>query len=113
MSGPRRGEIWLVEFGRPVGREQAGRRPAVVVSADPLNDSRAGVVIVVPCTTTRRGLASHVELDPASTGLDYISFAKCEDVKSVSEERLVARLGVTPLDAMFEIARSLRYLLEL
>ena len=46
-------------------------------------------------------------------GLDYISFAKCEDVKSVSEERLVARLGVTPLDAMFEIARSLRYLLEL
>ena len=40
----RRGDIWLVDFGEPVGREQAGRRPAVVVSADPLNDSRAGVV---------------------------------------------------------------------
>jgi mRNA interferase MazF len=48
----RRGEVWLVDFGNPIGREQAGRRPAVVVSADRLNESLAGVVIVVPCTTT-------------------------------------------------------------
>ena len=61
---PRRGEVWLVDFGEPVGREQAGRRPAVVVSADQLNDSPAGVVIVVPCTTARRRLPSHIELEP-------------------------------------------------
>jgi hypothetical protein len=29
VSVPRRGEIWLVDFGQPAGREQAGRRPAV------------------------------------------------------------------------------------
>jgi mRNA interferase MazF len=112
MIRPRRGEIWIVDFGVPVGREQSGRRPAVVVSADPLNESRAGIVIVVPCTTTRRGLPSHVELDPASTGLDDLTYAKCEDIKSISDERLMVRLGAAPLDALFEITRSLRFLLD-
>ena len=112
MTRPRRGEIWLIDFGVPVGREQAGRRPAVIVSADPLNDSRAGVIIVVPCTTTRRGLSSHVELEPAASWLGHITYAKCEDIKSVSDERLIARIGDAPLDALFDITRSLRFLLE-
>ncbi len=73
----------------------------------------AHVLIVVPCTTTHRGLPSHVELDAASSGLDEISYAKCEDIKSVSDERLVARLGNAPVEAMFEISRSLRFLLDI
>jgi mRNA interferase MazF len=113
MTSARRGEIWLVDFGTPIGREQSGHRPAVVVSADPLNESRAGLVIVVPCTTTRRGPPSHVEMDVATSGLDQVSYAKCEDIKSVSEERLVIRRGTAPLGAMFEITRSLRFLLDM
>lgn len=109
---PRRGEIWLVDFGEPVGFEQAGRRPAVIVSADPLNESRAGVVIVVPCTTARRDLPSHVELDPERHGLEEVSYAKCEDVKSISERRLVARLGAADDEALFAITRALRFLLD-
>ncbi|MEO8696505.1 MAG: type II toxin-antitoxin system PemK/MazF family toxin [Acidimicrobiales bacterium] len=108
----RRGEIWLVDFGEPIGREQAGRRPAVVVSADALNESSAGVVIVVPCTTTRRGLPSHVELDTDTSGLEQFSYAKCEDVKSISDRRLVARLGRVNDEALFAMARSLRFLLD-
>ena len=108
-----RGEIWLVDFGEPVGREQAGRRPAVVVSADRLNESRAGVVIVVPCTTRQRGLPSHVEIDPATSGVDETSFAKCEDVKSISDHRLIARIGEVNEEALFAVARSLRFLLDL
>ena len=108
-----RGDIWLVDFGEPVGREQAGRRPAVVVSADGLNDSPAGVVIVVPCTTRRRGLPSHVELDPQQCGLEEVSYAKCEDLKSVSYKRLAARLGAANDEALFAIARVLRFLLDL
>ena len=111
MSG-RRGEIWLVDFGEPIGREQAGRRPAVIVSADRLNESAAGVVIVVPCTIAQRGLPSHIELDPASAGLDEVSYAKCEDVKSVSDQRLIARLGAANDEARFAIARALRFLLD-
>jgi mRNA interferase MazF len=109
---PHRGEVWLVDLGEPVGSEQAGRRPAVVVSADGLNESRAGVVIVVPCTTTYRGLPSHIEIDPAASGLDEVSYAKCEDVKSLSDRRLVARLGAVNEEVLLEVARALRFLLE-
>ena len=110
---PRRSEVWLVDFGDPVGREQSGRRPAVVVSADSLNESRAGIVVVIPTTTTYRGLPSHIEIDRDGSGLDEVSYAKCEDVKSVSEQRLLGRLGVVDDEVMFQAARALRFLLEL
>ena len=79
---PHRGDVWLIDFGDPVGREQAGIRPAVVVSADLLNDGPAGVVVVVPLTTAARGLPSHVEISAEQSGLDEVSYAKGEDVKS-------------------------------
>ncbi len=110
---PRRGEIWLVDFGEPIGREQSGRRPAVVTSADALNEGPAGVIMVVPCTTTRRGLPSHIEIDSGDSGLDVVSYAKCEDLKSVSEQRLITRLGQVGPHVIFEISRVLRFLLEL
>jgi len=102
-----------VDFGEPVGREQSGIRPALIVSADALNESRAGVAVVVPTTTTARGLPSHIEIDPGGSGLDEVSYAKCEDVKSVSEQRLIGRLGAVSDEVMFETARALRFLLDL
>lgn len=110
---PRRGEVWLVDFGDPVGREQAGIRPAVVVSTDALNEGPAGGILAVPVTSTRRDLPSHIEIEPGESGLDHPSYAKCEDVKSVSERRLVERLGVVGPEPLFAIGRVLRYLLEL
>ena len=89
---PRRGDVWLVDFGSPIGREQAGRRPAVIVSDDLMNAGPSGLVIVVPLTSRRRDLPSHVEIDPAA-GLDAPSYAKCEDVKSISAERLMHAIG--------------------
>lgn len=90
---PPRGEIWMADFGTPIVHEQGYRRPAVVVSADRMNSSRAGLAIVVPMTPTRRGLSSHIEVEPGESGLREASCAKCEDVKSVSIERLTHRLG--------------------
>jgi mRNA interferase MazF len=109
----RRGEVWLIDFGDPVGHEQSGRRPALTVSADALNDSPAGIVIVVPITTACRDLPSHIEIDQDGSGLQEVSYAKCEDVKSVSEQRLIARLGAVGDDVMFQAARALRFLLDL
>lgn len=108
-----RGDIWLASFGAPIGREQAGRRPALVVSTDLFNDGPAGVAIVVPLTTTQRGLATHIEVDVGTSGLDHVSYAKCEDVKSISVERLVMRLGHAGIDVMHDVARNLRFLLDL
>jgi len=110
---PRRGEVWLIDFGKPVGREQSGRRPAVVISSDLLNESAAGVLIVIPITTSYRGLPSHIEIDNGKSGLDEVSYAKCEDVKSVSEQRLISRIGAAGDEVMFQAARALGFLLDL
>ncbi len=109
----RRGEIWLVDFGEPVGREQAGIRPALVVSDDALNEGPAGVVLVAPLTSVNRELPSQVEVEPGESGLNHPSYAMCEDVKSISEQRLIDRLGVVGPGPLFEVGRVLRYLLEL
>lgn len=85
----------------------------MVVSDDAMNDGPSGLVVVIPLTTTRRGLPSHIELDDPATGLNQVSYAKCEDIKSISEHRLTGRLGSAPVGAMFQIESVLRYLLRL
>jgi mRNA interferase MazF len=113
VSIPQRGDVWLVDFGTPVGHEQGFRRLAVVLSADRMNSSRAGLVIVVPITRSRRGLPSHVELYAEQTGLRETSYAKGEDIKSVSVDRLVHRLGDVPGVIVAPLGAAVRTLLDL
>jgi mRNA-degrading endonuclease toxin of MazEF toxin-antitoxin module len=47
------------------------------------------------------------------SGLDDVSYAKCEDVKSVSERRFIARLSRANGEAMFQIEGALKSLLDL
>ena len=110
---PNRGEIWLVDFGEPIGREPAWQRPALVVSDDLLNQGPSGVVIVVPLTTRHRDIPSHIEIDADQSGLDDTSYARCEDVRSLSVNRLVTRVGHAPPEAIHDIERALRFLLGL
>jgi mRNA interferase MazF len=70
-------------------------------------------VIVVPITTPRRDLPSHVEIEPGGSGLDEVSYAECEDVKSISEERSIAHLGAATDAVTLDIGRVLRLLLEI
>ena len=71
------------------------------------------MVVVVPLPTRDGGLAMHVELDAAASGLDQASYARCEDVRSVFDERLVARLGVVPVAALFRIETIFGWLMGL
>ena len=83
-----------------------------MISGEGHNSSGLGVVVVVPLTTTRRGWNTHVEISPDGTGLDGISWVKCEDIRSVSERRLLRRLGSAPKTVVAEVERVLRHLLE-
>ena len=108
-----RGEVYDVDLGHPIGHEPAFRRPAVVVSVDILNDGWGGLVVVVPITSAGYGLRSHVELDSASSGLDHISFARCDQLRVVSIERLSSRRGMVGPDQMRDIDQALRFVLDL
>jgi len=96
---PQRGDVWQVEFGRPVGNEQgAGLRPAVVISNDGVNDSRDGLAIVAPLTTAPRSYPSRIRIQPGSSGLRETSWQRwntCEASPSSdcwsTAERLMTR----------------------
>jgi mRNA interferase MazF len=95
MSDPKRGEIWLTRFDPSVGAEIQKLRPAAVISLDVIG--RLPLRIVVPITDWKpryTGFVWMVRLSAiVKNGLLKDSVADCFQVKSVSTDRLVRRLG--------------------
>ena len=113
MPQPARGEIWTVDLKPTIAHEQAGKRPALVVSVDSFNHSAAEMAIVLPLTSRAKGIRSHVEVRKGEAGLKMVSYIKCEDVRSVSTERLSRRLGLVSQATMDAVEDILRILMGL
>ncbi|MBA8823157.1 mRNA interferase MazF [Saccharopolyspora lacisalsi] len=77
-------QVWWADFNPQVGHEQAGLRPAVIISTAFECALPNGLAIVVPGTTTDRGLP----YQPRLNSLSRPTFAMCDHVKSISRERL-------------------------
>lgn len=107
------GEVFLADFGDPIGHEQGYRRPAVVISPAEFNKMGSRLALVVPLTTTDRGYAHHVPLDHARAGLERPSLAKCEDIRSVSHQRLLRFLGQITDDDLHEVRETVRILFDM
>ncbi len=103
-----RGQVYDIDLGRPIGHE-----PAVVVSGDAINDGPGGLVAVVPVGSTSYGLRSHIEIEPGLSGLDHVSYARCDQLRVVSTKRFAAHRGLVASDAMVEIEQALRFILGL
>lgn len=108
-----RGEIHQVDLGRPVGHEPAFFRPAVVVSVDILNNGPGGLVVIVPVSSRAYGLRSHIELETGTSGLNHTSYARCDQLRVVSVDRLSSRLGMVAPDQLHAIDQALRFVLDL
>ncbi|MFQ5652369.1 MAG: type II toxin-antitoxin system PemK/MazF family toxin [bacterium] len=83
---PARGDIWLADLNPTRGHEQAGRRPVLVISEDMFNRGPAGLIIILPVTSTHRGIPSHVPVTPPEGGLRTASVILCEAVRSIAKE---------------------------
>jgi mRNA interferase MazF len=113
MSAPLRGDVWFLDLDPVRGREQAGRRPVLVMSADEFNAGPADLAIVVPLTSRDKRVRSHVPIEPPEGGLAVRSFATCEDLRSVSRERFGRRLGAVTPGTLAAVGARLRVLLGL
>lgn len=108
-----RGEVHDVDLGRPVGHEPAFRRPAVVVSVDLLNNGPGKLVVVVPVTSAAYGLRSHVEVETGRSGLKHTSYARCDQLRMISTDRLSSRRGMVAPEELRAIDQALRFVLDL
>ncbi|MBM3747887.1 MAG: type II toxin-antitoxin system PemK/MazF family toxin [Acidobacteria bacterium] len=110
---PSRGEIWLVDLGHPIGHEQAGKRPCLVISVDYFNHGPAELHVVIPMTTREKHIPLHVEAGTEETGLSKRGFLKCDDVRSISRQRFVKRLGTLSPATLTCVEEQMRRLLGL
>jgi mRNA interferase MazF len=108
-----RGEIWVADLNPTRGHEQAGRRPVLILSVDPFNKSPLDLVIIAPLTSKPKRIPTHVEVRPPEGGVTMPSWIKCEDIRSISTERLASRMGRVSPATMQAAERHLRALLGL
>jgi len=80
---PNQGDIVLLDFDPQKGREQKGRRPALIVSNNEFY-SRTKMALVCPITNTISGFPMHILLDgrTATTGEIMCEQVKCLDISA-------------------------------
>lgn len=108
-----RGDVWLADFDPTVGREQAGIRPCLIISVNGFNQGGAELAIVLPITSRRRAIRSHISIQAPEGGLTLQSFVKTEDIRSIPDERLIRRLGSISDRTLSLVEESLSILLGL
>lgn len=103
----------MVDLNPTRGREQSGLGPALVLSVDKFNHGPAELVIVLPITTTKRGIPTHILVPAGEAGLSFDSYVKCEDLRSISKDRLVRCMGEVTYPRIEGVQRYVRLLLGL
>jgi mRNA interferase MazF len=103
----------MADLGMGRGREQSGTRPVLIVSVDGFNQSGAELAIIVPLTSRKKQIRTHVEVLPPEGGLTTPSYIKCEDVRSSSLHRLFRLMGAVSQVTLTQVEIRLRNLLGL
>lgn len=106
----RRGDIfYIVWYGEPVGSEQGSGRPAIIVSNDMNNEFSGTVEIVYLTTRPKKYIPTHATIN--STG--QTSTVLCEQVTTISKDRLGNYIGHCTDEEMQDIGNAIRISLGL
>ncbi len=111
----RRGDVYWVRLDPTEGSEQAGTRPAVIVSRDAINRS-SPVVVICPMTSAAnvpRPYPSDVLVHVPEGGLKVDSVVLTLQVRAVSKARLSDPLGQLDSLTMRRIDQALKITLDL
>jgi mRNA interferase MazF len=109
-----RGEIWLVNLDPTIGSEIRKTRPAVIVSSDLIGILPLKVVVPLTEWKERYGTAPwmvRIDADDQN-GLSKTSAADGLQIRSVSHQRLVRKLGVLPHIQVAQIVQAVLNVLQ-
>jgi mRNA interferase MazF len=104
LSSPLQWKVIRAGLDPVHGREQAGERPVIIISAEPLNELYE-VVTVIPVTSrkgNRPARLGEVLLPAGIAGLRNDSFAICYQVRTIDKERLLSSYGHVPEGSLRE-----------
>jgi mRNA interferase MazF len=83
----------------------------LIISNDVLNSGPGELVFVIPMTSRDRGIPLHVKLGPPETAL--LGVILCDQLRSISRERLKNRIGAAKPSTMREVEDRLRIIMNL
>lgn len=108
LADLRRGMVVWAELDPVQGREQSGRRPALVVASDLYLEQADTLAIIVPATTIDRDWPNHVLLTGSRLALVEPTFAMTEQPRTVTRQRLFDVAGMVDASTMSEVDMWLR-----
>lgn len=108
-----RGSIVWAQLDPTVGREQTGRRPALVVASTRYLATATSLAIIVPVTTVNRGWPNHIRLRGDNLGLDRASYAMTEQPRTIDRTRITSVVGVVDETTLREVEVWLRDFFDL
>ena len=105
---PDRGDIVWLQFNPQAGHEQAGHRPALVLSPASYN-RRSGLMLCCPMTSQRKGYPFEVVIE---VDTDRESVVLADHVKSLDwKVRKAVKKGTASIDVIAETLSKLQTLL--
>ncbi|HEX9939659.1 MAG TPA: type II toxin-antitoxin system PemK/MazF family toxin [Longimicrobium sp.] len=102
----RRGDIRWAELDPVRGREQAGRRPVLILSQDVFND-RSGTVIAVALTSQPPRAGFPLTLPLAAGALLKPSWAKISQIRTLAVERIGDLLAEASPEELAQVIEGL------
>ena len=106
---PQRGDVVWLSFDPQAGHEQAGRRPAVILSPAAYN-SRVGLALFCPITNQAKGYPFEV---PLPSGLRVRGVVLADQVKSLDwRVRRAELIGALPSETITGILAKLMLLIS-
>lgn len=105
-----RGDVRWAELGPVRGREQAGRRPVLVLSQDVFNE-RSGTVIAAAITSQPQHAGFPLTLELRSVRLPKRSWVKISQIRTLAAERLGPRLGRVAPEEIAQVVEGLNEIL--
>jgi mRNA interferase MazF len=107
---PKRGDVVWISFNPQAGHEQAGHRPALVLSPEPYN-RKVGLALLCPVTNQAKGYPFEVMVPP---GLKASGVILSDQVKSVDwNVRRAAFLCSLPDAVVREVLNKVGALLDM
>lgn len=111
----KKGDVWIINLDPAIGAEITKTRPCILVGNDAIG--KLPLKIIVPVTDWNdafQDAAWHVPIEQSKeNGLSKKSSADTFQVRSISEARLVRRIGVISGEVMDRINEALKISLDL
>jgi mRNA interferase MazF len=108
-------EIWLIDLDPTKGAEIQKKRPAIIVNNDALG--KLPLKVIVPITDWKDHYETapwFVKINPSQTnGLSKQSAVDCFQVRSLSQDRFIKKIGTVDGQVSEGIKEALRKVLDL